>query len=296
MASSKQSKNKSASASAYAPAHMTGFFLIHKDGSSGAGISLEEGMRTKVTLKKSKKGKNKIEVKINGKKSDAPLSKMIAEEFLNCTETKNTHIIIEHKCKLPVGYGMGMSGAGALSLSLALGKLLVPKMKKEECMEIARIAEIIQGTGLGDVPAQMHPGALYGSAHKGNFEVNRIKKWSSKYVVLGFFSPLDTNSIISDENAKRKINKAGEVAMREFLKKPSEQSFVENSRTFAIDTKLMQGKVLLAMQKFPSASMAMLGNTVFILSNEPRKVKTQLKKICSNVQASKIARKGAHLV
>jgi len=53
-------------ARAYAPTHITGFFKIFKNGSTGAGINLEEGMTTKIEIKRAKK--EKIEININGQK------------------------------------------------------------------------------------------------------------------------------------------------------------------------------------------------------------------------------------
>ncbi|MBI5554118.1 MAG: hypothetical protein HY917_05265, partial [Candidatus Diapherotrites archaeon] len=104
-------------ATAVSPAHMTGLFKIYANGSTGAGISLENGMKT--TVQANPAPKNKITIFINGKKASAPTSRTVAETYLKKTKQKFT-LTIRHSTKFPIGFGLGISGSGALSLSLAL--------------------------------------------------------------------------------------------------------------------------------------------------------------------------------
>ena len=146
-------------AKAYSPTHITGFFAIYENGSTGAGVNLQEGMITTVNAKKSKT--TKIKIKINGKKEHAETSRKVIEKYL-AKVSENYSIQVNHKTKAPIGYGLGVSGSGALSLSIALNKALKTNLTKAQILEIAKQAEIEAGTGLGDVVAEQLHGILVG--------------------------------------------------------------------------------------------------------------------------------------
>jgi pantoate kinase len=274
---------------ALSPAHITGFFKIYLNGSTGAGINLENGMQTKVKTKKALK--NSIKINLNKKKCFCETSLTVAKKMLSLTE-KKFDLTVNHFTKFPVGYGLGLSGAGALSLALALNKELKLKLNKKKCIEIAKNAEIKNKTGLGDVIAEQFSGTMIGAKPYPSTKIISIKS-NYNYIVLGFFKPIKTKKIISSNKWKKKINKFGSIAMQELMEEKSFQNLVLQSRNFTFRTKLFSKPLLKALEFFPFSSMSMLGQTIFIPSHNPKKTEKKLKKFTSNTLIAKIAEKGA---
>jgi len=279
-------------ATAYAPAHITGFFKIYKNGSTGAGLNLEEGLTTKVVVKPSTK--EKIEIRINNKKVKAKTSKSVVKKYLKNKKQKY-QIKVFHKTICPIGFGLGISGAGAFSLSLALNKALKSHFSKKKIIQIANKAEIENGTGLGDVIAQQFSGIIRGLPP---FPSKRAKKIVSKkkYCVCVFFSPINTSSIIKNKNWEKKINNIGEICMKKIAKKPSVENFLLLSRLFSVKSNLATKKVLKVMDTMPDATQAMLGGTAFVITNNPKKVAEKFITFSNHILISKIAKRGARVL
>ncbi|MBI4045029.1 MAG: hypothetical protein HY392_04945 [Candidatus Diapherotrites archaeon] len=279
-------------ARAYSPSHITGFFMTFPNGSTGAGISLEEGMATKVSVKQSTK--TWIEIKINGEKTSAVTSGKVVQKYLRIAG-KNHEIKVEHKTKIPIGYGLGASGAGALSLSIALNEALGTGLSKNEVLEISKQAEIEAGTGLGDVVAEQFPGILVGLPPFPSQRAQTIPS-KKKYVVCGFFGPIKTKSVITNPAYKEAINSAGAYCMEKMLEKKTAERFVWLSRFFTLSSGMAAKEVTRVMDRIPGAAQSMLGNTVFTLTDTPQETKQRLAKYCNNILVTKIAHQGAHLL
>src|SRR3989338_6352061 len=121
--------------SAQSPGHITGFFVIYRNGSTGAGINISGGMETTV------KNSEKDSFFMNGKKTYLPVSREALKIFRKKAGiTEN--VSVRHRTKFPIGYGLGISGAGALSLCIALDRLFGTKLGRKRVTEIAKAAEI----------------------------------------------------------------------------------------------------------------------------------------------------------
>lgn len=272
-------------AKAQSPGHITGFFVIYPNGSTGAGLNVEDGMWT--TVEEAKKDS----FYMNGKKAKLPVSQSVLKLFRKKTGKKGK-VKVEHQTQFPIGYGLGISGAGALSLSYALDKLFSTRLSQKEITEIAKQAEIKCGTGLGDVIAENYSGLMAGKKPYPSKAAQEIA-CDEKYVVFGFFAPITTKKIIRNAKWKRKINKLGTYCMKEFLKETTMEKFMKFSRVFTKYTGLGTKKVNSVLAKIPNASMAMLGETVFAPTNDPQGVEREMRKFCKKVVVAKIATKGA---
>ena len=103
-------------ASAFCPAHITGFFkaeLEGKDpnhlGSLGAGFSIQKGVKTTVILS-SRNSSNtaKFHIQIKGfKTGDVRISEYVLNEFL--ADNDDCFVDVIHELDVPVGYGLGLS-------------------------------------------------------------------------------------------------------------------------------------------------------------------------------------------
>ncbi len=276
--------------SAQSPGHITGFFVIFQNGSTGAGINIEGGMKTSVQ----KSAKDVF--LMNGKKTKLIVSEKVLELFREKTKIpKNEKVKVLHSTKFPIGYGLGISGAGALSLSIALNRLFNTKLKKQEVLEIAKEAEIFCGTGLGDVVAEQFSGVMIGKKPYPSKAIERIHV-KQKFVALGFFNPITTKKIIRSPSWKRKINKTGLECMALTSRGKTMPKFMELCRKFTLESGLATAQIKKIMQKMPQASMSMLGETVFIPSSRPKKVEAELGKYCKRTMVARIATKGAGLL
>jgi pantoate kinase len=150
-------------ATAFCPAHITGFFKAHLDdnqsslenlGSMGAGFSIKQGVTTRVKINSRDNQESNFKITIKGYQPDKiDVSEFVINEFLKLGKFSNKFFDIEHDISIPVGYGLGSSGAVALSLSFALDQALETKLDKTIIGQIAHNAEVNCKTGLGDVLA-----------------------------------------------------------------------------------------------------------------------------------------------
>ena len=196
-------------ATAFCPAHITGFFKAHLEdnhddfenlGSMGAGFSIKEGVTSRVKVQTKENQEKNFQITTHGYESDkTDVSEYVLNEFLKLGEFSNKFFVIEHDISIPVGYGLGSSSAVALSLSYALDQALNTKLEKKIIGQIAHNAEVNCKTGLGDVLASYHGGfeirVKPGAPGIGKVEKINTEKIS---VIMICFSPISTNKFIKE--------------------------------------------------------------------------------------------------
>lgn len=251
--------------SVFVPGHITGFFTIEnhdislKKGSCGAGILLSKGVRTSI----SQSSKFKIDVN----QGDST----VIDEVLKILEI-DTDFKITQDIQLPIGAGFGTSAASALSLALALNEYLDLGYSNELCGQIAHMAEVNIGGGLGDVIAQTGQGMVL-RIQPGAPGIGEIKSFKTDAAIAWkTFGGIETSSIIQDPRYHQIIYDVGLKYLEFFEEKSSLRNFLDFSCRFAGETELMSGEVKSLVDKFNSSSdivgssMAMLGNTVFAIA------------------------------
>lgn len=266
----------------YCPAHVTGFFRIYEGGSTGAGFNLEKGMTTKVETRPGKKADT---VFINGKKDSARVSRNVIGKYRYVTDFAGG-LGVRHETEIPIGFGLGMSGAGAYSLSIALNQALRAGLGKERVLMQAFLAEIEEGTGLGTVIADTARGLLLGLPPYPSKKVRELKsEW--RHAAVAFFQPINTGKIIHNKKWKERINEAGDQALRSFRRKPTAKNFVKCARGFTFESGLAGRQVERVLNEVPGTSMAMLGQTVYKLTNRPAEAAEALKAYSKKVLVSR---------
>jgi len=254
-------------ASAFAPAHISGIFVIDlkrdasRSGSMGCGICLEEGVTTKVSAAK------KTSVLINGAAAEAPTTLAVLKLLTS------RPVLVETTLELPVGAGFGASGAGALSTALALNEALSLNLTLGDLAKAAHVAEVKNKTGLGDVTGQTFGGVVIRKKAGAPFSVNIDKiPCGDRTISWVSFGGISTKSVLSDELKKKAINRAGKIRLKELLKKPTIENFFLQSGAFAQEIGLMSPKVKDAVEAVEAAgglaSQAMLGDTVFAINDD----------------------------
>lgn len=255
------------SASAFAPAHVTGLFAVHdgpsdplRRGSRGGGWTLEKGAWATV------RRTDETVFLINGEPDDAPVT--LAAINALCPDVP---LAVDLRLDLPVGQGFGMSAAGTLAACLAATNLL--DLEPNDALEAAHIAEVTCATGLGDAI-----GSWFGSGelrikpgcppHGWAMQINPPEGTEMLYCVLG--DRIDTRGVITDDDWKAATRRHADDAVDRILEAGRERAWealLEESIGFASHLGLMPARMLALGQKFPKDvkwGQCMLGSTVWI--------------------------------
>lgn len=248
--------------SVFVPGHITGFFTIEKheiklkNGSRGVGFLLTKGVRT--TVSKS----DELIIEVNQGDST------VIDAVLSILEI-DANFKITQDIQLPIGAGFGTSAASALSLTLALNEFLNLGYSDELCGQIAHMAEVNIGGGLGDIIAQTGNGLVL-RTKPGAPGIGEIKSFSEDvFIAWKTFGTIDTSEIISDSKYSQIISSSGSKYLELFEKEPTMENFLSFSNRFSHEIGLMSDEVKNQINYFESSSdilgtsMAMLGNTVF---------------------------------
>jgi len=272
---------------AFVPGHVTGFFSPCaaddpiRAGSRGAGVTLSDGVR--VTVRADDGPASRLTL------DGDPLSMPPVETVLDALDADGVCVVAESD--LPLGTGFGVSGAMALGTALAANHVLGRGRSENDLVALAHRAEVLAGTGLGDVVAQarggvpirLDPGSPPHGRLDGVPETRRIE-----YVTFGDLSTVDVLAGDTDPLAD-----AGDRALSRLVDRPTLPELLAASRWFARETGLptdrVRGVVDDVVDAGGAASMAMLGETVFALG-------TGLSDAGVDADACRTCTAGAHLV
>ncbi|NOZ58102.1 MAG: kinase [Euryarchaeota archaeon] len=264
-------------AGAFVPGHITGFFEVFltgdalTSGSRGAGVVLSEGVVTRVEVRRA--SEPSIEVELNGEACECEVSERVATALLRSCGSGYA-LKISHTTPLPVMQGFGTSAAGALGTAIALNEALGLRMSALELARIAHCAEVECRTGLGDVVAQLS-GGLVVRTRAGAPGVGEVRKFYSSAGLVVFLvgRGLKTREVLSSPGVLERINRIARGCLEELLRAPCAERFMSLSKKFALKSGLARGKVREAIYELEEhgieASMAMLGEAVFALSEKP---------------------------
>ena len=295
--------------SAFSPCQITGFFTVHdhysdpaRIGSTGAGVNLEQGIATKVTI--SKAHNDRVSVLMNNRPLRRPVvSKGVVDEYLHSAEG-HWRVRVEHQCKLPIGAGYGTSGAAAASLSLALNKAFGSRLSRIGALRVAHVADVDAKTGLGTVASvsvgglavRVRPGA------PGIGKVTRIATPSGIRIVSGSFGKLSKPRILSSRRLTERVNACSRGLTASLLDQGNVSSFVSLSRKFGDCLSLaswrLRGVLDSLDQQGVVGSMMMLGDGAFCIvpQDEARGIAGLLRNAGMSAVISRVGRQGAHVL
>jgi pantoate kinase len=226
-------------AKAFAPGHLTGLFQICIEpddlilkGARGSGVSLTKGTTTTVEVELSERPSHKVT--INSEETrDALISENVLGKYLS--RQKEPHrVVIDHVIETPITAGFGSSGGGALSLSLALNEALDTGLTRVEAAQIAHVAEIECGTGLGSVFAADGGGfgVLYKPGAPGVGEALHYESSDDLSVIYLYYGPIPTRDALGDPELRQRINELGGRYVDELHRNLTPERFMKYSRLF----------------------------------------------------------------
>ena len=294
-------------ATAFCPAHITGFFKAELDkedskqlGSLGAGFSIQKGVKTTVAVRdKTKHDISDFTIKVDGFESG---DMRVSELVLNRFSVKGKFIDVTHDIDVPVGYGFGCSAAVALSLSIALNDALDCKLTKIQVAQIAHNIEIECRTGLGDVLASYHGGfeIRVKPGAPGVGQVKKIDLSEKRDVIIICFNPISTKKFLKEKISS--INGLGGKMVKKLIESNDTEEFQDMSVKFAkyvnVVTPKMNQVINLLHKNGIKCGVALFGETVFSLvtKDEKNEVKALLKQFDDGlIITSKIDNSGARL-
>lgn len=267
-----------AMARSFVPGHITGIFRIFDDeenplhrGSTGAGFSVDIGTFT--TVKMVEHTSMEITIKYNEKQIDAQVTEAVVRRLAEVYD-RTLKVEVEHDSMLPSGVGFGASGAGALGTAIALSHLLDKTLTLEQAASYAHWAEVLNHTGLGDVIAQTKGGTEI-RVRPGAPGVGMLSEFpydESMNVVLAGSPGLQTRTVLTDPDSRRRINTIGAILTERMMTTPTFDNFISCSKEFAEAVGLKTARVTnslieLEAAGFVNSSMVMLGDSVFSFCN-----------------------------
>ncbi|MDR0198414.1 MAG: pantothenate kinase [Methanomassiliicoccaceae archaeon] len=252
---------------AFCPGHVTAFFapVITNDvlttGSLGTGIRLNKG----VTVTAEERKGPKTRVTMDGEKCKAKITERVAEIL---APGIGFDIVTENE--LPVSQGMGMSAAGAVAAGLCIASL--KGIDEYDAYIAAHTAEVENGGGLGDVAGILggrQPIRVRAGVQPFGRTVDTGMEIKVSLIVLG--PPMDTGNILSNAGTMNRISNIGTDCVLRYLGEPTERPLYELSSEFSGRIGLESKKVkraLSELRKEHTASMCMLGNSIFTSADE----------------------------
>jgi pantoate kinase len=243
-------------ASAFAPAGISSFFEIcdtledgkpiedpQRIGARGGGFVIEKGVTTEVSIVSVEK--SEIQVEINGQHtSEAETTNTVVRMLLQQIDS-TCDVKVKHQIEVPIGAGFGTSAAGALSTALALSKALDLNHTYNELGLIAHAAEIACKTGLGTVGPLMIGGCILTlePGAPGIGLIDRIPLSQDCVIVAGGFGGIPTKNVLTSNEKREAINKAGRKTLNRILSDPSLENFMVCCKDFAEETGFLTSRL-----------------------------------------------------
>ncbi|MHA1204697.1 MAG: pantoate kinase [Candidatus Heimdallarchaeaceae archaeon] len=278
--------------------HITGIFEICDEqtnplyvGSKGAGFSINRGIITEV--EHSEDGNHVYFDEVE--KKDAKVSENVLTQFAKLLKVEKQFLDINvfHTFEVPLSSGFGASAAGALSLSFCLNDFFDLGLSKEKIFQIAHIAEVEEGGGLGDIIGLYQAGwELRRKEGAPGIGITEPLIEDEKYIIATkAFGPLKTKDIIRNAEKKKNIINAGKKVLSKLYVNPSVSVFARNIQFFTEKCGLetVEVKEIVEQSKEYSelyVGQIMLGNGVFVLA----KKRKELEKLLVNFIEEKIAK------
>jgi pantoate kinase len=259
---------------AFVPGHVTGVFaprLGARDprgrGSIGAGLVLELGARASARWRP---GPDRSIVVRSPERMPLPISRDVAERIKG---ERPGRLVVDLVHQLPVGQGFGMSAAGALATGHAVA--LAVGHDPADVPEVAHLAELLGGGGLGGVSAVLG-GGLEVRRAPGIPPFGTIERWPFRpSVVLGVFGPpLPSPALLRDASFLDRVDRAAADELRALGPRPTPLAFLTAAERFSDRLDLAPGslrrQILRLRATGAKVAQTMFGRSFFAVAMDAR--------------------------
>jgi pantoate kinase len=261
-------------ASAFAPGHVTGLFAPaasgpdpRQRGSIGAGIVLERGVEASASWRPG--GPRRLRVH-SPETSDLPISTEVARRLWvpagGTLEVELTH-------GLPIGQGFGMSAAGALATALAVSRAL--GAPRRHAIEVAHLADLFGGGGLGGVSAILGGGLeIRESPGVPPYGAVRHEPFAPSVFLSVTGRPLPSPPLLGDASFLARVADAAEEGLEYLGRERSVERFLVASERFTDRLRLAApplGRTIRSMRsRDVGVAQAMFGRSLFAVALTPK--------------------------
>ncbi len=242
-------------------------------GARGAGIGFKDAVE--IELKVSSSEGLRVENIINGERIVGGVGETAVKTFFEILGIEpNYSIEIRQNIRIPISSGFGTSAASALGIVLALSKELDVPLTIIQAGDIAHVAEIRAGSGLGTVSGLAHIGDIVIIAHPGAPSVCLVDRIplpaSDLRLVVASKGRIETAKALEDKDLVDNAMRLGKVAVDMLMKKPTINNFFKLARWFAESIGLLTKSIsdlLNELNEFAiGAAQAMIGDSIFALA------------------------------
>lgn len=268
---------------AFAPAHVTGVFspaAVSRDprgrGSIGAGVVLDAGVRARVALAPARRPAVVVRAVPRG---PMPISEETAVRLLGDRPFALTvHLLHD----VPIGQGFGTSAAGALATALAVARLL--DLPRARAIEVAHLADLFGGGGLGGVAAILG-GGLEVRERPGIPPRGRIRHLPfPRPVLLGVTGrPIPSPRLLTDAVFLDRVRAASAGALDRLGARPTPAAFLAEAERFTDEMGFAPAPLARLIRGLRSdgarAAQAMFGHSFFAVPRGPASRRAVLRRL-----------------
>ncbi len=244
-----RTKTKANAATAFAPAAISNFFVMHdrdggagessdlsKAGATGGGFTLSKGVNSRATVLRGA-DLGRIAVRVNGDtRYRATTTRRALRMLVDAFGAKFSRLELDQVVEVPIGFGFGTSAASALSAVLAAARALELEADLERISYFAHAADILCQTGLGTVSSiyrNTGAGVITKPGGPGVVRVQPIGSSPTLRVVTASISPFKKSELLSSERLRSRANELGLDALRTVLRNPTLETLVSAGARFS---------------------------------------------------------------
>jgi pantoate kinase len=252
---------------AFAPGHVTGIFspaLGARDprarGSVGAGLVLDAGVIALAEWRPARRPSVQIRSDVT---QPLPISEDVARRLV-AHHPGRLRVTLGHE--LPIGQGFGMSAAGALATALSVAE--ATGQPRRHAVEVAHLADLYGGGGLGGVSAILG----------GGLEIRErpgIPPWGSVrhlpvsgavfLIVAGAAMP--SPALLADPRFLSRVERAAGAGLLQLERRPTPEKFLGEAERFTDTLRLGPPSILRRVRELRSTgsrvAQAMFGRSLF---------------------------------
>jgi pantoate kinase len=258
---------------AFAPGHITGIFSPalgaldpRARGSVGAGLVLEAGVVAVATWRPARRSSVRI---LSDVAQPLPISLEVARRLV-ARRPGRLQVTLHHE--LPIGQGFGMSAAGALATSLSVAR--ATGGSRQGAIEVAHLADLFGGGGLGGVSAILG-GGMELRERPGIPPWGRVRHFPASGTIFAVVTgtAMPSSTLLGSPRFLARVEKAAGPGLSRLQRRPTLSNFLREAERFTDGLRLGPPALLSRAHQLRSedvrVAQAMFGRSLFAVPRTP---------------------------